>query len=255
MSISSEVSRCIESMPDDAIIMADDFEHLGSKISTIYNTLSNLVRDGTLKRATKGAYVKCCRKGPSVDEIVNRKARRFERRVQSKAGPAENQLAAQYEYWTSGRTTSFRLLNDGKAYATVLLQERCRSTAERKRSRKNESSRSTSKASTTHNGTASGANKAKSHPSSIEPDRIGWWQLVWFLISEVVKPFENCLRMATKPLAYNRTPDCQQKLRLALEQQQFISGSTYNNNGKAKNPTWKNSRAVLCGLRAPPLAS
>lgn len=71
MPILSEVIQCIKDMSDDVIIMADDFAHLGAKISTIYNALSNIAMEGKLQRAAKGVYVKSWN-APSVDDIVRR---------------------------------------------------------------------------------------------------------------------------------------------------------------------------------------
>lgn len=188
MSITSEVSRCIERMPDDVIIMADDLKHTGFRISTIYNSLSDLLEQGRLKRVTKGTYIKSGRTPPSIDEIVDRKARRFGRKVQRKESPSNSHAEIQYEFWTNGRRTSFRLERDRQQYATVVLDERSRASAEKKRTKKSES---LSKQCPADGGTSERSKKR--HPAKpTEQDCTSWRHKFYQLISEVVNLFENC---------------------------------------------------------------
>jgi hypothetical protein len=136
MSFFSEVTRCIESMPDDVIIMAEDFAHLAATVSTIYNALSTLTLQGKLNRVAYGVYVKSCRQTPSADDIVKRKALRFQRTISPGEVRTEG-AETQFQYSTSGRTTRFKLwLKKGEPSATVLLRERSRAEADRKQCRR-----------------------------------------------------------------------------------------------------------------------
>lgn len=198
MAVTLEIINCIESMPEDAIIMADDLAHLCANPSTIYNTFSSLVHEGKLKRSANGVYVKQYREQPSVDEIVARKARRFGRRVKpGKQHHDEHHTEIRHKYWTNGRTTSFKLLSGGKPYATVLLQEQCRATAEKKRNPAQTIERSVpgSKAIPRAQFQTTETDSPASYTNSDSPNRVGWWHLVRLLTSELLKPFENCLTM------------------------------------------------------------
>lgn len=170
--------------------MADDLAHLCANPSTIYNTFSSLVHEGKLNRSANGVYVKQSREQPSAAEIVDRKARRFGRSVKpGEQHNDENHAVIRYKYWTNGRTTSFKLLSGGKPYATVLLQEQCRATADKKRrtartiersARRSEAIQRTQSQTTETDRPASG-------------NEVGWWHLVRLLTSQILRPLESCL--------------------------------------------------------------
>jgi hypothetical protein len=188
MSILSEVRRRIESLPDDAIIMADDFKHLGVKISSIQRALSRLFADGHLRRETKGAYVMSCRPVPSVDAIVERKALRFGWRIQPKSGVVSDTVGIEYWYWTSGRETRFRLWRDEPA--TVVLQERSRAKSDRERRGSRRQTSAACKVSTAagdNTCVSKGAEGKKRAADVFARDAANWWHLILLHTSKVME--------------------------------------------------------------------
>ncbi len=126
---------------DETIAPADVF-HLARSKSTVYNIFSKKVANNELLRYASGVYGRVTSRSnrPGPDKIANKRVSQFDRTIARKNAPTENQF--RHEFWTDGRSTSFRLLDEGQTIGTVALQERCRATSKKKKKNQSKVTRS-----------------------------------------------------------------------------------------------------------------
>lgn len=124
------VNEHLATMHGGKLIVPAELFLLANSPSTIYNILSKKQKEGELQRKARGVYVFANEaENVTVEEIAAKKAERHDKVIKVKDANEKSQIKTdKHEFWTNGRSTSFRVFVRGLPADTVFFTERSRPT-------------------------------------------------------------------------------------------------------------------------------